>query len=277
MSLPLSVLLIAALVGQVGPAEGESSPREAAARLELMKKSVAAYEIQARDDPGGAYRLQEQPVLRFRNPVSRSKDGAIFLWLGKGGRPEVAVQVYCKSDGTWLQEFASLATVPIVARAADKPDWNPPRAGVEFRPVPGAPRPSESADARRRQMATLASGCVAEHFYQGKTWNTLRLLTKPLARYGDPASGVVDGSLFCFAYTTDPEVFLMLEARQGPAGPEWQYAFAPSTTQPVKCSWGREEVWSLPNRSGTARESTSETFHVRSFDDDAAGDRARSQ
>jgi len=275
MSAALALSLVVSLVGQVPPREAKPTPRDAAARLELMTKSLAIYEIHAADDHGRAYRFQEQPVLRFSNPVSRSKDGAIFLWIGEGGRPEVAVQVYCNSEGTWLQEFVSLATTPLTAKAAGKPDWNPSRPGAEFKPVPGAPKPAETAEARRRQMATLAEGFVAEHFYQGKVWNTLRLLAKPLARYGDPASRVVDGSLFCFAYTTDPEVFLTLEARPGPSGLEWQYALAPSTTQPLKVSWGREELWSLPNRSDVARARTSETFHVRQFAQDVTDDLPR--
>ena len=75
-------------------------------------------------------------------------------------------------------------------------------------------------------MRELADGFSAEHFYKGRTWNKLRLLTKPFARYGKPGTDVQDGALFCFAHGTNPEVLLTLESRPGKDGLEWQYAFA---------------------------------------------------
>src|SRR5438094_145686 len=78
--------------------------------------------------------------------------------------------------------------------------------------------------------------------------NTLGLLPKPFARYGKPGTGVVDGALFAYVLTTDPDVYLMIEARAGQGGPEWQYAFAPASVWALKGSWKGEEVWSLPYR-----------------------------
>ena len=47
---------------------------------------------------------------------------------------------------------------------------------------------------------------------------------------------------------TDPEAYLMLEARAGREGPEWQFAFAPQTSYALKASWTGREVWSVPDR-----------------------------
>ena len=40
----------------------------------------------------------------------------------------------------------------------------------------------------------------------------LRLLPQPVARYEDPASGVVDGGLFLLVYGQNPEIALVIEA-----------------------------------------------------------------
>jgi hypothetical protein len=105
-------------------------------------------------------------------------------------------------------------------------------------------------------MRTIAERFSAEDHFETKSWNALRLLTKPLVRYGKASAKVEDGALFSFVLGTDPEVFLMLEARPAKDGLEWQYALAPMTCYPVK-TWlkGKDdgstkgrEVWSLPLR-----------------------------
>jgi hypothetical protein len=152
---------------------------------------------------------------------------------------------------------------PLIAKSPDGRVWNPSKGGLSFKPVPDAPKPAETPERRLRQMRDLADGFSAEHFYKGRTWNKLRLLTKPFARFGKPGSEVQDGALFCFSHGTDPEVLLMLESRPGQDGPEWQYAFAPMTTFHINTFWKGKEVWSLPPRYSGQAHDPSSTFHQR--------------
>jgi hypothetical protein len=55
---------------------------------------------------------------------------------------------------------------------------------------------------------------------------------------------VVDGALFAFVLTTDPEAWLMLETRKKKDGLEWQFAFAPMSGYPLEGSWKEQVVWS---------------------------------
>ena len=49
-------------------------------------------------------------------------------------------------------------------------------------------------------------------------------MPKPLHRFTDPDSGVIDGALFAFAYGTNPDVLLILEAQEeGEGPPVWHY------------------------------------------------------
>ena len=262
MDFLVCVPLLLGLLSQTPPSAGDT-PADLKTRLEFMKKSMATHDIRALDDRGTKFRLLAEPVLRFTNPVGGSRDGAMFVWLGDGDRPAVATQILWNRHQVWMEEFSSLSASPLIAKSPDGRDWSPSKSGVSFKPVPDAPRPAETAERRLRQMRELADGFSAEHFYKGRTWNKLRLLTKPFARYGKPGSDVQDGALFCFAHGTDPEVLLTLESRRGKDGLEWQYAFAPMTTFAVNGSWKGKEVWSLPPRSSGPAWDPRSTFHIR--------------
>jgi hypothetical protein len=212
---------------------------DAATRLDFMKKSVSVYTLRKVDDRAVTYRVQNEPVLRFTNPVGTVRDGTIFLWLGADERPAAAVQVFLGDNGLWYQAFSSLSTTALASTGI----WNPAQPGVVFKPIPGAPKPANTAEQRSRQMRELTKAFGAEMNLDLKTWHNLRLLSKPLARYGKPNSDVIDGGLFAFVLTTDPEVYLLLEARSGKDGPEWQYAFAPEASSPIRCSWKGSNVW----------------------------------
>ena len=234
------VLLSLGVLGQV-PARGPEVPKQSAARLEFMKKSVAVHALRPADAPNVTYRLEIEPALRFTNSVGTVTDGTIFFWFDANDRPVAAVQVYRTTTGNWRQAFSSLSAGPLTAGSV----WNPGRAGVHFKPVPGAPKPAATAEQRMRQMRELLDGFKAEMNLQLKTWHQLRPLTKPLVRYGKSGTETLDGSLFAFVLTTDPEVYLLLEARNGERGLEWQYAFAPEANSPIRCSWKGKSAWTF--------------------------------
>ena len=64
---------------------------------------------------------------------------------------------------------------------------------------------------------------------RGDRWD-MRLLPTPLLEYQEPSEEILGGGLFAFvAYSTDPEILLLLEARQSANGPAWYF-------QPVRFS-----------------------------------------
>jgi hypothetical protein len=257
-----SISLVFALLAQAPPPAGDAAA-ESKARLEFMKKCMESHDIRALDDRGTKFQLQAEPVLRFTNPIGGSRDGAMFLWLDEADRPAVAAQILWNPQQIWASEFSSLSTSPLIAKSTDGRVWRPSKGGVSFKPVPDAPKPAETAERRLRQMRDLTQGFSAEHFYRGQVWNKLRLLTTPFARYGKPGSVARDGTLYCFAHGTDPEVLLMLEARPSQDGLEWQYSFAPMTGFAIKTFWKGQQIWSKPaEANGSARDPTN-SFHIR--------------
>lgn len=152
-----------------------------------------------------------------------------------------------------------LSTIPLKLGTI----WNPTRPGVVLKPITGAPKPAETAEQRLIQMRELAKGFTAEMELDFKTKHTLRLLSKPLARYGKTGAGVLDGVLLSYVLTTDPEVYLLIEARDGKDGPGWQYAFAPEASAPLRCSWKGSPVWDFPADSRNF--DPTEPYCVRGF------------
>ncbi len=225
---------------------------DAAVRLAYMKDSVARYDIRPSVTKSPPFRLRAEPIFRNDNPVTAVRESAIFLWTdAETARPEAAIQMFRTSTRYWMHEWTSLATGPIAAEVESDAIWRPAKAGLEFRPVPDAPAPAASPEARLRQLRAIAEGFSASDKFGGLEWSQLRLLPKPWLRYGKAGARVEDGALFALVLGTDPEVFLMIESRPGSKdGHRWEYALAPMTSFELKVSWRGDEVWHLPWRKG---------------------------
>src|SRR5205807_6890138 len=120
-----------------------------------------------------------------------------------------------------------------VARG-DAVPWHPQKPGLEFKLVDDAPAPADSAVQRLTQMRAIAQKFQADDDFEGKSRWELRLMAKPLQRYGKPDSEILDGALFAFVHGTDPEVFVMVEARSAQGKYRWHYGLAPMTAYAVK-------------------------------------------
>ncbi len=225
---------------------------DAAVRLAYMKSSVAHYRVRRTAAGSPPFRLLADPIFRLDNPVTKVKDSAIFLWTdARTGRPEATIQMFRAPTKYWIHDWTSLSASPIVAESGDRAVWRP-KPGLEFRPVPGAPAPAATPQARLRQLRAIAEEFTATDDFLGEGWSQLRLLPKPWLRYGKAGSGVEDGALFAFALGTEPEVVLMIESRADPAGGlRWEYALAPMTSFEVKAFWKGKQVWTLPWRKAS--------------------------
>ena len=237
---------IALLCFGPGTAEDEDSERQARAdRLRLMKESFQVYHFSAKDEHQTELKVNPEPLLRWTNPVSGLKDGALFLWKDADGRPAAGAQVFLTADNLWLHEFQSLYERPFQATQNGAPVWSPSRAGVSFSRLPEAPSPANTPVRRLAQMRRLLGRFMASDEFEGKSRWELAPLTTPLSRYGKENSAVLDGALFVFAHGTDPEVFVLIEARKSDDGYAWHYALAPMTGYALKVSLDDKQVWEI--------------------------------
>ena len=101
-------------------------------------------------------------------------------------------------------------------------------------------------------MRDLAKRFTAREFWHVTAQNyPLRLLPHPIDHYSDAKSGLVDGAVFIFANTTNPEVLLLIEARRnGNGSATWFYAAETLTTAAPTLLLDRKEVWSSGSKFG---------------------------
>lgn len=222
----------------------------AAERMAFMKRSAAVYALRFGGQETGKIELHAGPILRWNNPVSGISDGTVFIWTCEG-RPEAAAQVFLVHRNTrWVQEFQSLSLLPLVAQRDGAAIWSPQSPGLESKPLLGAPSPAATAPRRLQQLRAMAREFSASVDFQGTTRYELRLLPNPLHRYGQDDAKIVDGGMFAFVQGTNPEAFLLIEARPTENGAQWHYALAPMTSYAVEVRHKEQPVWSVPRRDG---------------------------
>ena len=236
-----SGLLAASLVLADGP---DDEKARAVASLEHGRKEVNAFTIRAAGPRGEEFHLVSKPVLKWSNPIRGSVYGDVYIWTLKG-RPEVV--------GSFLEwfhpiqskevELHSLSLGPLVAERPDQLSWTADRAGVELKPIPGAPAPAASPVQRLRQIRELAKDFTARQISHTGVGYEMRLLLQPIYRYEGTEGDLIDGALFAFVHAGDPEVFLQIEARKVHALLQWQYSLARFNSVFLAASHKGREIW----------------------------------
>jgi len=247
------------VAAQNNTAGGKPETEEEARLREFREragKAAAAYEIGLGEEGERKLLLRETPILRWTNPVGmRKAKGDVFLWTDRG-RPTVVLSIYemTEAGGDALyedRELCSLALGPLVATSADHGDWRPPKAGVSLQPLPEAAVPRDTRAMRLRQMRDLAERFTADKTTRQDIERELRLLPQPVYRYEGDHPDLLDAALFAFVEGTDPEAFLLLEAREKEGGGhEWQYALARMTSVRLRAYDRGKEVWEAPRFDG---------------------------
>jgi hypothetical protein len=197
--------------------------------LPIYVKEVESYSLAIESAPRQAIELKKEPVFEWLNPARQAQQGAVFLWL-RDGRPAALGCIFSNADDKLpgrkiMHEFHALDTEKLVVKRDGYNQWKP-QAGLARKDLDDAAAPAATAGARLLQMRRLAQEFSGHSIDRdGKRWQ-LRLLPTPLYRYPAAKGGVVDGALFALMSSagTDPEVLLLLEAKQVDGKLRWQYA-----------------------------------------------------
>ena len=218
--------------------------------LELDTNDAASFSFFRDVERTQKLQFQREPVYRWSNPTrSGGQVGEVFVWTYRG-RPEVVGSVFThpRGDGTRTvnHELHSLSLAVLVVDRKGSEQWVPQAAGVDLKPVEGAPKPAGGASLRLAQMRNLAREFNGRSkSASGQSWE-LRLLPQPLYRYASTDPDLLDGALFALVSTagTDPEIILLLEARQTGSGPQWVFAAARFSDMSLWLSHKGREIWS---------------------------------
>lgn len=236
-------LLLAALTqAPEAPAADVAAAKKG--RLAAMTAVVDAVVLQTTTGTPKTLVRTEHPIVRYTNPVtSQFAEGTTFLWLD-GKRPLAAVSPSLRDTGVVYWELSALSDEPLQLTRDGKPVWTPKSANRPSAKLPDGPEPAATAAARLTQLRAQARRFRLRE-QRRETWQDGRLLTQPLYQWEAPEQGVLQGALFGFAETTDPELLLLFEARQVPGTPhaEWWFAVAKMTSSPCELSLDDQLLW----------------------------------
>jgi hypothetical protein len=246
----LAVLAAVVFCGLLGAANEPEKDKEEEARreqgLKNMQRSAAQYTLSSADTPQRAFKFHETAAMRFSNPISGTQDGALYVWTHHG-RPQALLKFFTFNHKTYSHAWLSLSENTFVAERGGKVVWHPNNPGIEWREIPDAPKPAETAAERLRQMKALSARFSATYTatHLGSKPFELRNLTQPLLRYETDDDYRADGALFGYVQSTTPVGFLLLESRPTRDGHRWHYAYSSLVTGPVTARYGDKEIFSL--------------------------------
>ncbi len=247
------LVLVLASTGQqaAGNAQAEEAAKAKSRQLlELHTNDAASFSIFRDEKRTQKLELKREPVYRWTNPTRvGGQVGEVYVWTYRG-RPEVVGSIFSHPANGGLRvichELHSLSLAVLVVDRKASEQWVPQAAGVDLKPVAGAPKPAASPAVRLAQMRSLAREFSGKSLSdQGQTWE-LRLLPQPLYRYESTDPDVLDGALFTLVSSagTDPEIVLVLEARADEPGPRWVFGAARFSDMNLWLNHKEHEVWS---------------------------------
>jgi hypothetical protein len=234
-------LIVAIAAGQ--PDEGLAKKM-----LPIYVKEAETYSLAVESDKKGL-ELKKEPVFEWLNPARNTQQGAIFLWL-RDGRPAALGCFFSAPRPQWngrqvMHELHALDPEKLLVKRDEVNQWKP-EAGLTRKELPDAPAPAATPASRLIQMRKLAQEFTGHSIDRdAKRWE-LRLLPTPMYRYPTAKTGVIDGALFALMSSagTDPEVLLMIEAREVEGKIQWEYACGRFSDWELRLQRKDKEVWS---------------------------------
>lgn len=193
--------------------------------------------------------LKKQPLMNWKNPVRTQSRGALYVWQTKG-RAQVLGSIFTFEYNDIVRcrhELISLADQPLTAKLDGDVVWSPNRAGADWTQCDAELVPAQTASRRLVQMRSIARKFTGKLETSDGQTATLALIPQPLLRYEAAEDGVLDGTVFSLAQGTDPEILLVIEAKQGRDGAR-AFFYAPMRANylGLKLELEGSLVWSAP-------------------------------
>ena len=231
----------------------ESEARSA--RLEQMHQRAARIDVQlVQKDAESQAELIPDPILRYADQPRLFTDATLWLWT-VDHRPIAVCKIEdyrpASDDSLWLTCFSSATPERVAAQWDDGQKFSSRAPGIRWQSVPSASAPGANATHRLRQMKGIARRFSAK-MVREEDHQQMRLLTRHLYRYSDPANTLLDGAIFALtANGTNPDMLLLLQAETA-TDPEgiWRYGVVPVTADAVALKLDGKQVWHKERTAG---------------------------
>ena len=231
--------------------EDDRSVREAKAFGERAAVEATLWKLGLEDDDRTHATDQKEPVLNWSWSDNGRYYGNVHVYTAHG-RPVAIVKFFewfSPIEGVFFQ-CTSLTDVPMTATRDGREIWTPRSNNVVMQDVPDAPVPANAAPARLIQMRRMAENFNAE--VDDKlgvdavyTVRRLRLMSRPIFRYGNPEGEFLDGAIFAYAINADAAVLLILEAVRSKNGVQWRFGFPREWSFSARASYLGKKVWEI--------------------------------
>jgi hypothetical protein len=212
----------------------------------FYQREASEYDIFLGGAGGEKLQFLERPVFRWAAPMSQNEfNGVIFVWT-HNGRPEVLGSIWSvasrqvKGRRNIAHTFHSLAQKPLLANRNGGDFWHPTEPGLSLKPIPQAPVPAQLPAQRRLQIRALSREFSASEEARGKQ-ETLHMQPRPIYEYETDQGS---GAIFTFLRDWDPEVMLIIEARETVNGPRWHFEGIRFCVLSARMRYRDQEVWS---------------------------------
>ncbi len=195
--------------------------------------------------------LTRKTMSSVSTQVMRMRQGRVYIWTDKGlpialGSVKSVLNPGEPVTRTVFYEFHSLSQGGVLAARDGNVFWHCEKPGIKWLTGIEESKPSTSPTARLTQMKFIARSLTCTNIGESVSHpklveGTSRLLPTPLYRYPAETPDVLDGAIFAFAKGTDPDLFLLIEARSD----AWHLAFARSNTRRLLIKKGEELLWTF--------------------------------
>ena len=247
--IPAAVLLALVALGQA-PGDNSTGEKDRDDRTRFLKEKSAELSLFRLPDTKQSLPFVDRPVLRYSNPVGLSSDGATFLWLA-GTRPAAVVSFSLRRPNNAVyRECTSLWPHPLDCWHNGASIWSPKIGGLLEQRLPDAPAPAMSEARRLSQIRDISKRFSSTwHHSRTNERTELNILPTPIYRFTSESDGILDGALFAFVITNDPEMLLLLEAvRDKPdAAAYWRYSLARMSSLKEVVRFDDQEIWTVPH------------------------------
>lgn len=247
--LGLFVLLVSSVSAEDDP--------QAKQRLKWMQDAVDGLEPESSElKTKAALTFASKPLFRYSDPTRTAAGNSLLdatVWrLGTEGRPTalVTIEIYQASDAPGLlsYEFLSLSgsKFSLKHKMGKINRWDPTESGLTLKELPDGPKPAATAAERLVQMRRLARRFKTKERV-GKDSIECRLLTQPIDRYHSEADKIVDGAIFAYVNSTNPELGVVLETD----GDHWSYGTLRLSSAPLSVALDSREVAAYEGSAGS--------------------------
>lgn len=231
------------------------------------QQAASEYKLHLKSHPDEPLSMNKKAILKYAHP-KESTHGEIFVWT-HDGRPQLIGSIWSYvPDGirrSVVHEFQSFAREGLLPIEIGSGTWTP-RTGIASEVIPDSPSPTKSSRLRSAQMRDLAKQFTGFSTPGGRKELELRMLPQPVFRFEAEQS---DGAIFCFMNDWDPEIMLLIEARDS----KWYFSVGRFNASPLRLQYKGVDVWKVKHtkydnpRFGDPNGTFYAVHHVERFDE----------